>query len=71
MTSKDLIDIKEIERRMKLIKKPIDKDQLVKDGILKKIGRSYYLGDVEEIPEEVSLKIKAIAQTSKGVRVTF
>lgn len=50
---------------------PIDFDKLVKDGVLKRIGKSYYTDNVRNLPEHVSKKISSIEQTKKGKKLIF
>lgn len=50
---------------------PINFDELVASGALIQKGKSYYLGDKDLLPKNVSKKIKSIAQNRNGVKVTF
>jgi len=50
---------------------PIDFDKLVKDGVLKRIGKSYYTDDLRNLPAHVSKKISSVEQTKKGTKLTF
>ena len=50
---------------------PLDFEKLVKDGVLKKIGKSYYTDNVRNLPEHVSKKISSVEQTKKGTKLTF
>ena len=50
---------------------PIDFDQLIKDGLLKRIGKSYYVDNIHNLPENVSKRITSVSETKNGIRVTF
>jgi argonaute-like protein implicated in RNA metabolism and viral defense len=50
---------------------PIDFEQLINHKILTQIGRSYYIRDINLLPEDVRKRIKTIAQTKHGLRVSF
>lgn len=50
---------------------PIDFDKLIKEGLLRKVGRSYYTDNIHGLPENVSKKIKALTNTKQGIRLTF
>lgn len=51
--------------------KPIDFEQLLRDGLLIQKGKSYYVPDLKALPEDVALRIKGVSQTKNGTRVTF
>jgi hypothetical protein len=50
---------------------PIDFEKLVGDGVLKRHGKSYYTDNLHSLPEHVAKKIKSIAQTKKGIKLSF
>jgi len=50
---------------------PLDYEKLISDGLLKKIGRSYYVENINLLPESVSARIKTATPTKNGIRVTF
>ena len=50
---------------------PIDFEKLISDGLLKKIGHSYYVDNIGSLPESISIRIKSISHTKRGIRVTF
>ena len=50
---------------------PIDFDQLIKDGLLKKIGKSYYTDHIHNLPENVCKRITSSSETKNGIKVTF
>ncbi len=67
-----------IERLQKMIAKealilatPINFDQLIKDGLLKKIGKSYYVDNIHDLPENLSKRIISVNQTKNGTKVAF
>jgi hypothetical protein len=61
----------ELDKRMEVLKRPIDFDALVQSGALIQKGKSYYLGLKDLIPEYVSNKIKTIEKNKNGMKVTF
>ena len=68
----------EVEKMRKMLAKeshimstPIDFDQLIKDGLLKRIGKSYYVDNIHNLPENVSKRITSVSETKNGIRVTF
>lgn len=50
---------------------PIDFEQLLRTGVLKKIGKAYYADNIRNLPERVSKKISSVEQTKKGTKLTF
>jgi len=50
---------------------PIDFEKLISDGLLKKIGRSYYVENINLLPEVVSKRIKTATPSKNGIRITF
>ncbi|MDP2842756.1 MAG: hypothetical protein Q8O06_03825 [Acetobacterium sp.] len=54
-----------------ILSTPIDFDQLIKDGLLKKIGKSYYVDNIHDLPENVGKRITSVSQTKNGTKVTF
>lgn len=63
--------IREIAKSAQAYAEPIDFDQLIKDGLLIKKGRSFYVPDLKALPEKVSKRIKLATLTKDGMRVTF
>lgn len=68
----------EVEKMRKMLAKetrimstPIDFDKLIKDGLLKKIGKSYYTDNIHNLQENVSKRIRSFSKTKNGIRVTF
>lgn len=68
------------EMRKNLIEKihsvatPIDFKSLIKRGILKQIGKSYYLQDgktIEDLSKEARDKLNTISEGRYGIKVTF
>jgi hypothetical protein len=49
----------------------IDFEQLIKDGLMKKIGPSYYVEKMSLLPDNVRKQIKSFWKTKNGFRVTF
>lgn len=62
---------KEVAKVAHIFATPIDFDKLIEEGLLKKIGTSYYTDNLHSLPENVSKKIKTITPTPKGVKLTF
>jgi len=50
---------------------PIDFAKLIKDGVMKKIGKSYYSNNIKKLPDHVAIKIRSMAETEHGIRLTF
>jgi hypothetical protein len=50
---------------------PIDFDQLIQDGVLKKDGAWYKIRALEDLPKHASRKLKSIENGPKGIRVKF
>ena len=72
------MDNDEVEKMHKMLVKesliisiPIDFDQLIKDGLLKKIGKSYYTDNILNLPENISKRITSVSETKNGIKVTF
>ncbi|CAM2972104.1 hypothetical protein [Moritella viscosa] len=53
------------------LSKPIDLDGLVEQGVLKLVGKSYYVRNIKAMPDEVRRKIKSVSSGKHGVKVTF
>ena len=64
-------ELRKLAEAVEASSEPIDFDQLIKDGLLIKKGRSYYAPNIHELPKKISLRIKKVAQTKNGLRVTF
>jgi hypothetical protein len=50
---------------------PIDFDQLIRDGLLKRIGKSFYTENSHDLPENVRKRITSVNKTKNGIKVTF
>ena len=50
---------------------PIDFAKLIKDGVIKQIGKSYYTDNIHKLHENVRKKINSMAETKNGIRLTF
>lgn len=50
---------------------PIDFERLIRDGLLIKRGRSFYVPDLNALPENISKRIKVATPTKDGLMVTF
>jgi len=62
---------KEVAEVAHTLATPIDFDTLVIDGLLKKVGTSYYTENIHALPKNVSKKIKTANQTKNGLKLTF
>ncbi|MGO9374667.1 MAG: hypothetical protein ACLQBD_21565 [Syntrophobacteraceae bacterium] len=63
--------IKEVRKVAQSFAEPINFQKLIEDGVLTKKGRSYYVRDMNLLPENVGQRIKTITSTRNGQRVTF
>ncbi|SBO11669.1 hypothetical protein VME0621_03805 [Vibrio mediterranei] len=61
----------EFDAISKELAEPIDFDELVASGALKKSGKSYYLCNQDLLPKHVRRKIKSLEQNKLGIKVTF
>ena len=50
---------------------PIDFKILIKEGLLKQVGKSYYTDNIHALPKEVSEKIKSVSNGRYGIKLTF
>ncbi len=50
---------------------PIDFAKLIKDGVIKQIGKSYYTDNIHKLPDDVAQKIKSTDKTKNGLKLTF
>lgn len=62
---------KNIVESIKSFAEPIDFKKLLEDGVLTLKGKSYYITDLNLLPEHVSKKLKSIEPTKNGIKVTF
>jgi hypothetical protein len=62
---------KEVANKILLYATPIDFAQLIKDGVLKQIGKSYYADNIHKLPDDVIQKIKSVTPTKNGAKLTF
>jgi len=71
----DIEEINEIKKilgnELRIMSTPIDFDRLVEDGILKQNGKSYYVKNIPDLPEEVSRRVESFVYTKNGIKVTF
>ena len=63
--------IEHIAKSRMALSEPLDMHQLVSDGVLIRKGKSYYIGKKGPLPESVSQRIRSLATTKNGVKVTF
>ena len=65
---------KELVREIIIQVTPIDFDKLIKDGVIKKIGKSYYTDSIRKLPADVAKKINFNSlgtKTKNGIRFSF
>jgi predicted transcriptional regulator len=62
---------KELAKTAKAFSEPIDFDKLIEDGLIIKKGKSYYVLNIHNLPENIRKRIKDITKTKNGLRVTF
>lgn len=62
---------RELVKAAQAFTEPLNLEPLLKKGILKKKGRSYYVHDMNLLPEKARRRVKTITQTKEGMRVTF
>ncbi len=63
---------KEVLRIMRIMASPNDFEKWIAEGHIQKLGRSYYLTATrKELPDYISKKIRSIAESKNGLRVTF
>lgn len=63
--------IKKLAETAQALSVPIDFEALIKEGVLIKRGSSYYAPNIHALPKNVSVRIREVAKTKYGVRVTF
>lgn len=51
--------------------KPINFEQLLRDGLLIQKGKEYYAPDLHALPKDIALRIKDVTHTQNGTKVTF
>ncbi|MGK0272330.1 MAG: hypothetical protein ACI88H_002999 [Cocleimonas sp.] len=72
MDEKELDEIRKMVANQSLaLSKPIDFETLISQGILKLVGKSYYVNNIADLPDEVRKRIKNFANGKHGVKVTF
>ena len=72
MSDKKIVNItKMLANESHVFSLPIDYDGLIEQGVLKKVGKSYYVDDPKVLPNDVAKRIKTIANGRHGKRVTF
>ncbi len=61
----------DVIRKVELLAQPIDFDQLVADGVLRRKGSRYLVLDMDRLPEAASFQMRSMEQTKEGVVVRF
>lgn len=62
---------RELSDTVKIFLEPLSYDDLVNNGTLQKINRSYYCNNLRELPENVLIKISDYKITDKGIKLKF
>ncbi|MBO2613129.1 hypothetical protein [Shewanella algae] len=62
---------KKLAESAQAFSEPIDFDALIKDGLLIQKGKSYYVPDLDALPEKIRKRVKTINPTKNGIKVTF
>ena len=72
------MDDKKIEEIAKMVANesyarsiPIDIDGLISKGIVKQVGKSYYVENLKLLPEDVRKRIKNVSKGRHGLRIEF
>lgn len=65
------MDLKEFSKLVECAATPVDFDKLIREGLLRKIGKSYYTDNVAALPETVRMRVIGVAETKNGHRLTF
>lgn len=63
--------LKELAMHAKACSEPLDLEKLIEDGLIIKKGKSYYVPNMHNLPDNVSKRINNFTITKNGVRVTF
>ncbi len=72
MDEKELREMrKTLAEQTKILATPIDFDDLIKKGLIKKVGKSYYTDNIHKLPKEVTCKIKEMSNGRYGLKLTF
>jgi hypothetical protein len=72
MNNKKIVNIKKmLANESHAFSVPIDYEGLIEQGLLKKVGKSYYVDNPASLPGEIAKRIKTISNGRHGKRVTF
>ncbi len=72
MDEKELNDIRKmVANNSRLLSATVDIEALIKDGIVKKVGNSYYVESIESLPKDARRKLKSLTKGRHGVKVEF
>lgn len=72
MDEKELEEIRKmIANKSNVLATPIDFEDLIKKGLLKKVGKSYYTDNIHALPKKVTEKIKSTSNGRYGIKLTF
>jgi hypothetical protein len=72
------VDENEIENIAKMVanqshvlSQPLDLEKLIQSGVIKQVGKSYYVDNLASLPNYVRLRIKSISKGKYGQKVEF
>ena len=72
MDEKELNDIRKmVANRSHEASIPIDYEALISKGILKKVGKSYYVESINSLPKDLKSRVKSMSKGRYGIKVTF
>lgn len=63
--------IREIAKSSHAFSEPIDLSDVLEKGLLTMKGRSYYVQNLNLLPEKIRVRIKQSTPTKYGIRVSF
>lgn len=61
----------DVIRKLEYLAQPVDFDQLVADGVLRRKGSGYLVLDMDRLPKAASCQMRSMKQTKEGVVVRF
>ena len=50
---------------------PVNLPELIENGTIKIIAKSFYVENMQKLPREVAAKISSTSPTENGMRITF
>lgn len=72
MDEKELNDIRKmVANHSRDASVPIDYEALISKGILKQVGKSYYVESINSLPKDIKSRVKSMSKGRHGIKVTF